>query len=185
MGGAIKAPYSTSNHRVRRHAGHLDSPKRSPRRHILHRVRRRSARLRCSAALARHSEDRADAGWRRASGLRFRFRFRFRFQLQLRLRSGSGEIAHTLASDARLGPGAQIASLPGVPPRPPYHPPGVQARASVVFIRAGTQPASLRCALTRPPGAQRCERPVGLLSPHRCAVTRPPGAQRRERPVGL
>jgi hypothetical protein len=58
--------------------------------------------------------------------------------------SGAGASADTLAGAAGLGSGAQIASLPGVPHTPPYHPPGVQARASVVFIRAGTSPR--RCA---------------------------------------
>jgi hypothetical protein len=55
---------------------------------------------------------------------------------------------HRAQSSPGLGSGAQIASLPGAPSTPTYHPPGVQARASVVFIRAGTQPASLRFALT-------------------------------------
>ena len=51
--------------------------------------------------------------------------------------------ASSLASSVSLGPGAQIAFLPDEHHSPAYHPPGVLARASVVLIRAGTQPTLL------------------------------------------
>src|SRR6201999_1084580 len=56
----------------------------------------------------------------------------------------AGETADTLACDPGLGPVAQIASLPGVPCPPTYHPPGVQARASVVPF--APEPTPRRCA---------------------------------------